>query len=63
MSKVTDFEELETLDGTEIFYVVKDGVASVENTATTKTTTKGRAVNSVVNTNATCKVNITAIDI
>ena len=26
MSKVTDFEELETLDGTEIFYVVKDGV-------------------------------------
>lgn len=45
--------------------------ASVENAATTKTTAKGRALNSVsagllvgmVNTNATCKVNIIAIGI
>ena len=41
--------------------------ASVENVATTTTTAKGRAMNSVssktVNTNATCKVNIIAIGI
>lgn len=45
--------------------------ASVENAATTNTTAKGRAMNSVsagllvgtVNTNATCKVNIIAIGI
>lgn len=26
MSKVTDFEEPESFDGTETFYIVKDGV-------------------------------------
>lgn len=25
MSKVTDFDELKSLDGDEVFYVVKDG--------------------------------------
>lgn len=49
----------------------KGNFACVENAATTKTTARGRALNSVstgllvgtVNTNATCKVNIIAIGI